>query len=262
MFFIDPLHFVVSVLAFALGFVIAVITVILLLLTMGIRIVRRESKAKPAPKLKSDFEPDEKSKLSLNWLNRLVWIAYPRIISKQLIEEKLREVVREVPKNVTTISSIDINNFKFYQKPPSLNDLRVHDDGFGFQIDYEPNLVLNTNVKLNLPYLSNVILEASFIFHEFHGNFNITISKDGILQFIIDDATNLDFDIKAGLKSKIAVDTQQLESVWATLKQWINTYIHQIAVSLSIKELINFVFENQESKQQKFPIVIGPKKID
>ena len=254
------IYFIFKIIFFSIGFISAFLVIILGLVLLGFRIERKGNKVRRVPKYMDSFSEND-SNLSFNWLNHLIWIAYPKIINKHFIEEKVHEAIKEVPKNVNTISSIEINNLKFHEKPPSFNDLLITDDGFGFQIDYEPNLVLDSNVTLNLPYLSNILLDALFIFHEFHGNFKITISKDGMLKIIIDDAKNLDFDIKAGIGNTVAMDTQQLESVWSTLKQWINTYIHQIAVYLSIKELIDYILNMLENKQQKFPIVIGPKKL-
>lgn len=129
------LYLIFYIIFFLLGLIFGIIILIVILFLLSFRKVPKESKFKKKNENINNTNHDDNQgekifnfgeSTQLNWMNRLLWRAYPLLLDRHYIKVTIMETLDQIPKDIPQIKKLKLAQFKTGMTPLILDNASIH----------------------------------------------------------------------------------------------------------------------------------------
>lgn len=245
---------------FAVGAILGIVVLLACIAIVSgkaLKAPRRRVIAKPAP-----TGPNVRFSTSvpLQWMNKLLWVAYPSFVSLQKLKQEIRSAFTRIPRDVKAVRSLTLKDFTLQNPlPPSIDGVSLVSTGSVDSIElgfhYTPRLSISAEASVVVPYIGVVRVNLRVSLHSFRGHMRLFVPKTrGRAEIHILESTEIKCDLKAELGSLIKVETEAMNSIWQSILNWIHSYLHSKVIKIPLEEVL-------EEKPRQASKIAGPVKM-
>ena len=243
--------FIFSIIFFCFGFIFGIVFLLLLLLCFSLQKPCKQPRKKPKH-AKEDKVINFGDATQLQWLNRLLWRAYPLLLDRHAIKVAIKDVFAQITRDIQQFAKLTLTEFTSGLTPPILDDASLHleenYDYLQFCFHFEPDLDIAARIDYNLYIIGNIPFAAEFELHSLRGHFIVKIPpRNGNVTIEIQENTNINFDIATQF-GWVHFKSEEWKVVWQSLKDWIHYFLHHIVIQVPLEDNLTKIIKEIDSK--------------